>query len=69
MAAIDRHREDYTDCDDCGENYLTIQTHLDSSAVQYKLQNATYLFQTENLSPRIDECQLHSVVFLFASTS
>ena len=46
LAAIDRHREDYTDGDDCGESYLAIQTPVDSGRVQYKLQNVTYSFQT-----------------------
>ena len=72
MAAMDRHREDYTDGDDCRESYLAIQTPVDSGTVQYKLQNATYSLQTvrdENLSPRIDERHLlHSVVFVYAST-
>ena len=62
-----------TNGNDCGESYLAIQTPVDSSTVQYKLQNVTYthsrLYGDENLSPMIYERHLlHSVVFLYAST-
>jgi len=46
VAAIDREREDYTNGDDNKGSYLIIQAAMDTGTVQYKLQNATYLFLT-----------------------
>ena len=72
MAAIDRHREDYTDGDDCGESYLAIQTPVDSGTVQisYKMQlTCSRVSGDEKLSLRtVERHLLHSMVFLYAST-
>ena len=53
-------------------SYRIIQAARDTGTVQYKLQNATYLFLTlrwQKFVPRTGERHLlHSLVFLFAST-
>ena len=62
VAAIDQQR--YTDGDDSEGSYLIIQAARDTGSVQYKLQNATYLFLT--LRTKICPRELASAIYCIA---